>query len=175
MNNNPKKTCLGFIVCTLYCTFLRGKVLNSDKHDPPPPTFYPSSNNLSAVLCREQGSKSLLITELLSIPSAENVAKQWGISREEQDQFSLNSQQQTEAAQKNGHFKEEIVCVTVQMRKGVFAKPKPTLSRFFFFPAPSLPSSLNNNKSLHSMKTYHRILFCVLHQTNLNTPSNKII
>ena len=41
--------------------------------------------------------------------TAENIAEQWNIGREEQDQFAANSQQKTEAAQKNGRFKEEIV------------------------------------------------------------------
>uniref|UniRef100_A0A668A691 Acetyl-CoA acetyltransferase 2 n=1 Tax=Myripristis murdjan TaxID=586833 RepID=A0A668A691_9TELE len=50
--------------------------------------------------------------------TAENVAKQWGISREEQDQFAVQSQNKTEAAQKAGHFDQEIVPVMVPSRKG---------------------------------------------------------
>ncbi|KAK2856168.1 hypothetical protein Q5P01_004903 [Channa striata] len=50
--------------------------------------------------------------------TAENVAKQWGVSREEQDQFALQSQKKTEAAQKAGHFDQEIVPVMVPSRKG---------------------------------------------------------
>jgi hypothetical protein len=52
------------------------------------------------------------------LSKAENVAKQWEISREEQDKFSLISQQRTEAAQKAGYFKDEIVAVKVKSRKG---------------------------------------------------------
>ncbi|XP_007546795.1 acetyl-CoA acetyltransferase, cytosolic [Poecilia formosa] len=50
--------------------------------------------------------------------TAENVAKQWGISREQQDLFAVNSQNKTEAAQKAGHFDQEIVPITVPSRKG---------------------------------------------------------
>lgn len=49
---------------------------------------------------------------------AENVAKQWGVSREQQDQFAVQSQNKTEAAQKAGHFDQEIVPVMVPSRKG---------------------------------------------------------
>ncbi len=50
--------------------------------------------------------------------SAENVAKQWGITREAQDQFALTSQQRCEAAQKDDAFIEEITPVTIVGRKG---------------------------------------------------------
>ncbi|XP_078699112.1 acetyl-CoA acetyltransferase, cytosolic-like [Branchiostoma floridae x Branchiostoma belcheri] len=50
--------------------------------------------------------------------TAENVAKQWGVSREEQDKFALESQLRTEQAQKDGHFSQEITPVTVTSRKG---------------------------------------------------------
>ncbi|KAJ8009581.1 hypothetical protein DPEC_G00090360 [Dallia pectoralis] len=50
--------------------------------------------------------------------TAENVAKQWGVSREHQDQFATRSQNRTEAAQKAGHFDQEIVPVMVPSRKG---------------------------------------------------------
>ncbi|XP_068199042.1 acetyl-CoA acetyltransferase, cytosolic [Antennarius striatus] len=50
--------------------------------------------------------------------TAENVAKQWGVSREQQDQFAVQSQNRTEAAQKAGHFDKEIVPVTVTTRQG---------------------------------------------------------
>jgi acetyl-CoA C-acetyltransferase len=50
--------------------------------------------------------------------TAENVAKQYGISRDEQDAFAAASQQKAEAAQKAGHFKAEIVPVEVAQRKG---------------------------------------------------------
>jgi acetyl-CoA C-acetyltransferase len=50
--------------------------------------------------------------------TAENVAKKFGISREEQDQFAAASQQKAEAAQKSGRFKDEIVPVTIPGKKG---------------------------------------------------------
>uniref|UniRef100_A0A671NB92 Pre-mRNA-splicing regulator WTAP n=1 Tax=Sinocyclocheilus anshuiensis TaxID=1608454 RepID=A0A671NB92_9TELE len=50
--------------------------------------------------------------------TAENVAKQWGVSRKAQDQFAVTSQNRTEAAQKAGDFDQEIVPVTVPSRKG---------------------------------------------------------
>jgi len=50
--------------------------------------------------------------------TAENVASQWQISREEQDAFAAQSQQRAEAAQKAGKFKEEIAPVTIKTRKG---------------------------------------------------------
>jgi len=50
--------------------------------------------------------------------TAENVAQKWQITREQQDEFALGSQQKAEAAQKAGKFKDEIVAVTVKSRKG---------------------------------------------------------
>jgi acetyl-CoA C-acetyltransferase len=50
--------------------------------------------------------------------TAENVARQWQITREEQDAFALASQNKAEAAKKAGRFKDEIVPVTVPNRKG---------------------------------------------------------
>jgi acetyl-CoA C-acetyltransferase len=50
--------------------------------------------------------------------TAENVAKQFQITRDAQDQFALASQNKAEAAQKAGKFKDEIVAVTVPGRKG---------------------------------------------------------
>ncbi len=50
--------------------------------------------------------------------TAENIAERWNISREEQDQFALTSQQRCEAAQKAGKFKDEIVPVEIPQRKG---------------------------------------------------------
>ena len=50
--------------------------------------------------------------------TAENVAKKWQITREKQDAFAYASQQKAEAAQKAGHFKEQIVPVTIPGRKG---------------------------------------------------------
>jgi acetyl-CoA C-acetyltransferase len=50
--------------------------------------------------------------------TAENVARQWQITREEQDKFATASQNKAEAAKKAGKFKDEIVPVTVKTRKG---------------------------------------------------------
>ncbi len=50
--------------------------------------------------------------------TAENVAEQWKISREAQDEFALASQNKAEAAQKAGKFADEIVAYTVKHRKG---------------------------------------------------------
>jgi acetyl-CoA C-acetyltransferase len=50
--------------------------------------------------------------------TAENVARQWQITREEQDKFATHSQNKAEAAKKAGKFKDEIVPVTIKTRKG---------------------------------------------------------
>lgn len=50
--------------------------------------------------------------------TAENVAKQWQLSRDDQDQFALSSQNKAEAAQKAGRFADEIVPFVVKGRKG---------------------------------------------------------
>jgi acetyl-CoA C-acetyltransferase len=50
--------------------------------------------------------------------TAENVARQWQITRDTQDQFAVASQNKAEAAQKAGKFKDEIVPVTIASRKG---------------------------------------------------------
>jgi acetyl-CoA C-acetyltransferase len=50
--------------------------------------------------------------------TAENVAQRWQITREQQDQFAVASQNKAEAAQKAGRFKDEIVPVTIKTRKG---------------------------------------------------------
>ena len=50
--------------------------------------------------------------------TAENVARQWQITREDQDNFAVTSQNRAEAAQKAGRFKDEIVPVTITTRKG---------------------------------------------------------
>jgi acetyl-CoA C-acetyltransferase len=50
--------------------------------------------------------------------TAENVARQWQITRQQQDEFAVASQQKAEAAQKGGRFKDEITPVTVKGRKG---------------------------------------------------------
>ncbi len=50
--------------------------------------------------------------------TAENVAKQWEISRDQQDEFAVASQNKAEAAQKAGKFVDEITPFTVKTRKG---------------------------------------------------------
>jgi acetyl-CoA C-acetyltransferase len=50
--------------------------------------------------------------------TAENVAERWQITRDEQDQFAARSQQRAEAAQGSGRFDDEIVPVTISIRKG---------------------------------------------------------
>ena len=50
--------------------------------------------------------------------TAENVAAKWDISRDEQDEFALASQNKAEAAQKAGKFDDEVIPFTVKTRKG---------------------------------------------------------
>jgi len=50
--------------------------------------------------------------------TAENMASQWQITREEQDEFAVASQQKAEAAQKAGRFRDEITPFTVKTRRG---------------------------------------------------------
>jgi acetyl-CoA C-acetyltransferase len=50
--------------------------------------------------------------------TAENVARQWQITREDQDKFAVASQNKAEAAKKAGKFKDEIVSVTIKGKKG---------------------------------------------------------
>lgn len=50
--------------------------------------------------------------------TAENVSRQWQITREMQDEFAVKSQNKAEAAQKAGRFKDEIIPFTVKGRKG---------------------------------------------------------
>jgi len=51
--------------------------------------------------------------------TAENVAEKWQITRDQQDEFALNSQLKAEEAQKNGKFQKEIVSVPVQLKTGM--------------------------------------------------------
>ncbi|HYX62606.1 MAG TPA: acetyl-CoA C-acetyltransferase [Burkholderiales bacterium] len=51
--------------------------------------------------------------------TAENVAKEYAVTRDDQDAFAAASQNKTEAAQKAGRFNEEIVAVEIATRKGV--------------------------------------------------------
>ncbi len=50
--------------------------------------------------------------------TAENIAEQWKITRQEQDEFAVRSQNRAEAAIKSGRFKDEIIPVEVPQRKG---------------------------------------------------------
>ena len=50
--------------------------------------------------------------------TAENVAKKWQITRAQQDEFAVKSQNKAEAAKKAGKFKDEIASVTIKTRKG---------------------------------------------------------
>ena len=50
--------------------------------------------------------------------TAENIAEQWNITKQEQDEFALISQNKTEKAMLSGRFKDEIVPVEIQQRKG---------------------------------------------------------
>lgn len=50
--------------------------------------------------------------------TAENVAEQWQISRDMQDEFALASQNKAEAAQKAGKFDDEVIAFTIKTRKG---------------------------------------------------------
>jgi acetyl-CoA C-acetyltransferase len=50
--------------------------------------------------------------------TAENVAKKWQITRQQQDEFAVKSQNKAEAATKAGKFKDEIAPVTIKSRKG---------------------------------------------------------
>jgi acetyl-CoA C-acetyltransferase len=50
--------------------------------------------------------------------TAENVAAKWQITREQQDEFAVASQNKAEAAKKSGRFKDEITPYTIQTRKG---------------------------------------------------------
>ena len=50
--------------------------------------------------------------------TAENVAEKWQITRDQQDEFALNSQLKAEEAQKNGKFQKEIVSVPAQLKTG---------------------------------------------------------
>jgi acetyl-CoA C-acetyltransferase len=50
--------------------------------------------------------------------TAENVARQWQITREDQDKYAVASQNKAEAAKKAGKFKDEIVPVTIKSKKG---------------------------------------------------------
>jgi len=62
--------------------------------------------------------------------TAENVAEKWNITREEQDEFSLLSQQKAEIAIKSGEFKDEIVPVVIKTKKGEITFDQDEFPRF---------------------------------------------
>jgi acetyl-CoA C-acetyltransferase len=62
--------------------------------------------------------------------TAENVAKQFGISRREQDEFAAASQQKAESAQKTGKFKAEITPIEIVSRKGTAVFDSDEFSRY---------------------------------------------
>lgn len=62
--------------------------------------------------------------------TAENVAERWKVTREEQDEFSLLSQQKAERAIKNGEFKDEIVPVIIKTKKGEIVFEQDEFPRF---------------------------------------------
>ncbi|TNF21677.1 MAG: acetyl-CoA C-acetyltransferase [Rhodobacteraceae bacterium] len=62
--------------------------------------------------------------------TAENVAEKWQISREQQDEFAVASQNKAEAAQKAGKFDDEIVGYTVKTRKGDIVVDKDEYIRY---------------------------------------------
>ena len=51
---------------------------------------------------------------------AENVAKKWRVTRDEQDRFAVESQKKYQASQQKGHFNAEITPITVKQRKGSY-------------------------------------------------------
>ena len=73
--------------------------------------------------------------------TAENVAEEYAVTRAEQDEFAAASQQKTEAAQKNGNFRDEIVPVEIASRKGTIV-----------FDADEYPRAGTTAESLGSLK-----------------------
>jgi acetyl-CoA C-acetyltransferase len=61
---------------------------------------------------------------MLLLISAENIAKKYGVSRDDQDKFSAESQQRVEHAQQAGYFLNEIVPITVSGKKGTVVVDK---------------------------------------------------
>ena len=61
--------------------------------------------------------------------TAENVAKQWQITRQQQDEFAAASQQKAEAAMKSGRFKDEITPFTIKGRKGILPSTPTSIRR----------------------------------------------
>ncbi|GAM13348.1 thiolase family protein [Mesobacillus selenatarsenatis] len=76
-------------------------------YSPVPPSF-----RKSQLSPKEIGDPPMGIT-------AENLVKKYSISREEQDEFALSSQQKMAAAMSEGRFDEQIVPITIPVRKGI--------------------------------------------------------
>ena len=86
----------------------------TDRFDRTPPPVYDTTLGW-----RYPNPKLAARFELLGMgETAENVAKKHGISRDDQDAFALASQQKTEAAQKAGKFKDEILPLEIAQKKG---------------------------------------------------------
>ena len=78
--------------------------------------------------------------------TAENLAEQFSISREAQDEFALRSQHNYETARKQGYFQDEIVSVEIPSKKGPST----------FFAADEFPKPASNMESLSSLKAAFR-------------------
>ena len=63
------------------------------------------------------------------LETAENLRREYGISRQEQDELAVTSHQRAVAAQKDGILAEEIVPVTVRTRQGEERRSTPTSTR----------------------------------------------
>ena len=63
------------------------------------------------------GLTDIFINDHMGV-TAENIVEQYGLTREEQDEFAVTSQRKAEAAIKSGRFKDEIVPVVIPQRKG---------------------------------------------------------
>ena len=74
-------------------------------------------NNGTLVDCMVNDALWDAFNDYHMIQTADNVAKQWNLTREELDEFAVKSQNKCEEAQKNGKFKDEIVPVQVKVKK----------------------------------------------------------
>ena len=78
-------------------------------------------NNGTLVDCMVNDALWDAFNDYHMIQTADNVAKQWNLTREELDEFAVKSQNKCEEAQKNGKFKDEIVPVQVKVKKEMVA------------------------------------------------------
>ena len=74
-------------------------------------------NNGTLVDTLIQDARWDAFNEYHMITTADNICREWGLTREELDEFALKSQQKAEAAQKSGAFDKEIVPVMVKKKK----------------------------------------------------------